>query len=183
VLLISLFQECVSNFAINVLLLQNATITEQNVGVNILESGGLAKPEELIMYKAVLNSVQSLNVIYNRPTCFSHKVLYKSMCTNRHTDANETSGQKEARTTSPLRWVSVGIAWMMFCAASKAPWGDALGEDGCFGGVKLQASILLEDMLELSQDLKRHAQLGLDVTVIRVRNRPGLLELCENTSP
>ena len=61
--------------------------------------------------------------------------------------------------------------------------GDALGEDGGLGDVKLQASILLEDMLELSQDLKRHAQLGLDVTIIRVRNRPGLLELCENTSP
>jgi hypothetical protein len=50
-------QERVSNFAIIVLLLQNATITEQNVAINILESGGLAKPEELIMYKAVLNSV------------------------------------------------------------------------------------------------------------------------------
>ena len=46
-LLSSLFQERVSNFAINVLLLQNATITEQNMRVNILESSGLAKPEEL----------------------------------------------------------------------------------------------------------------------------------------
>jgi hypothetical protein len=39
----------VSNFAINVLLLQNASITEQNLGIKILESGGLAKPEELTM--------------------------------------------------------------------------------------------------------------------------------------
>ena len=38
----------VSNFAINVLLLQNASITEQNLGMT-LESGGLAKPEELTM--------------------------------------------------------------------------------------------------------------------------------------
>jgi hypothetical protein len=57
VLLSSLFQERVSNFAINVLLLQNATITEQNVAINILESGSLAKAEELIVYKAILNSV------------------------------------------------------------------------------------------------------------------------------
>jgi hypothetical protein len=35
-------------------------------------------------------------------------------------------------------------------------------------------------MPELSQ---YHSQLGLAVTIIRVRNRPGLLQLCENTSP
>ena len=57
VLLSSFFQECVSNFAINVLLLQNTTITKQNMRVNILEAGGLTKPEKLIMYKTILNSV------------------------------------------------------------------------------------------------------------------------------
>jgi hypothetical protein len=33
-----------------------ATITEQNMRIDILESGDLANPEELIMYKAVLNT-------------------------------------------------------------------------------------------------------------------------------
>ena len=61
--------------------------------------------------------------------------------------------------------------------------GDALGEDGGLGDVKLQASILLKDMLELRQDLKRHAQVTLDVSVVGINNRPGLLQLCENTSP
>jgi hypothetical protein len=56
-LLSSLFQELVGNFAINVLLLQNASITEQNVAIKILESGALAKPEELIVDKAILNGV------------------------------------------------------------------------------------------------------------------------------
>jgi hypothetical protein len=37
--------------------LQNATITEQNMRVNILEAGGLTKPEKLIMYKTILKSV------------------------------------------------------------------------------------------------------------------------------
>ena len=70
------------------------------------------------------------------------------MCTNRHTDANETSGQKEARTTSPLRWVSVGIAWMMFCAASKAPCGvTPLGRMEVLGDIKLQPCVFLEDTL------------------------------------
>jgi hypothetical protein len=46
VLLSTLFQERISNFAVYMLLLQNATITEQNMRVSILESSGLAKPEE-----------------------------------------------------------------------------------------------------------------------------------------
>jgi hypothetical protein len=56
-LLSALFQERVSNFAIHMLLLQKASITEQNMRDNILESGGLAKPSELIVNKAILNSV------------------------------------------------------------------------------------------------------------------------------
>ncbi len=56
-LLGSFFQERVCNFAINVFLLQNASITEQNMGIKILEAGGLAQPEELIMNEAMLNSV------------------------------------------------------------------------------------------------------------------------------
>ena len=47
----SFFQKRVSNFAIKVLLL-DATITEQNMRVNILEVGDLTKPEKLIMYKS-----------------------------------------------------------------------------------------------------------------------------------
>jgi hypothetical protein len=43
------------------------------------ESSGLAKSEESITNKAVLNRVYFFNVIYNSPTCFSQKVLYKNM--------------------------------------------------------------------------------------------------------
>ena len=56
VLFSTLFQER-GNLAVHMLLLQNATITDQNMRVCILEVSGLAKPEELIMNKAVLNSV------------------------------------------------------------------------------------------------------------------------------
>jgi hypothetical protein len=50
VLLSTLCQERVSNFSVYMLLLQNTTITEQNVRVNILESDDLAEPKERIMY-------------------------------------------------------------------------------------------------------------------------------------
>jgi hypothetical protein len=43
-MLSSLFQERVGKFVMNMLLLQNASITEQNGAINILYSGGLAKP-------------------------------------------------------------------------------------------------------------------------------------------
>jgi hypothetical protein len=54
VLLSTLFQERVSNFAINMMLL-HAMITEKNMRINILESSGLTKPEDLVIYKSVLN--------------------------------------------------------------------------------------------------------------------------------
>ena len=57
VLLSTPFQEDVNNFVINILLPQDTTITEQNMRVSILELSGLAKPQELITNKAVLNSV------------------------------------------------------------------------------------------------------------------------------
>jgi len=57
VLLIALFQERVGYFTVYMLLLQDTTITKQNMRIDVLESSGLAKPEELIVDKAVLNSV------------------------------------------------------------------------------------------------------------------------------
>jgi len=39
------------------LLLQDTTITENNMRIDILESSGLAKPEELIVDKSILNNM------------------------------------------------------------------------------------------------------------------------------
>ena len=60
---------------------------------------------------------------------------------------------------------------------------DTLGEDGGLEYVEIKSSILLENVFELGQDLQRHTQLVLDITVIRVRERPGLRVLSQNTSP
>jgi hypothetical protein len=57
VLLGAFFQERVSIFTVYMMLLQYATITEQNMRINILESSGLAKPEELEVDNAILNDV------------------------------------------------------------------------------------------------------------------------------
>jgi hypothetical protein len=47
------------------LLLQYATITKQSMRMNKLESSVLAEPYSLIVDKAILNSVQFLDVIYD----------------------------------------------------------------------------------------------------------------------
>jgi hypothetical protein len=133
------------------LLLQNATITEQNMRVSILESSGLANPQELIMYKAVLSSVQFFNVIYNSPTWFSYKVLYKSISTNGHTNTNETFRTEGSEKNVPAEVSQRGDCLYDVLRHIIGSLGsDALGEDGGLRDVELQASILLEDMLELS---------------------------------
>ncbi len=102
VLLGALFQERVSNFTVYMLLMQNATITTQNMRINILESSGLAKAEELKVDKAILDSVEFLYVIYDSPTCFSYKVPYRSIVLIGTPIPMKPSGQKEERETSPL---------------------------------------------------------------------------------
>ncbi len=57
VLLVALFQERVSNFTVYMLLLQNTTIIQHNMRIKKLESGGLAKSENLVVQKAILNSI------------------------------------------------------------------------------------------------------------------------------
>ena len=61
VLLSTLFQECISNFAVYMLLLQKVTITEQNLRViSIFESSGLVKPEKMNESKFVYLNLSSL---------------------------------------------------------------------------------------------------------------------------
>jgi hypothetical protein len=56
-LLSALFQERVSYFTVYMLLLQNATISGQDMRVGVLESSSLAKSNQLLVDKAVLNSI------------------------------------------------------------------------------------------------------------------------------
>ncbi len=57
ILLSALFQERVSYFTVYMLLLQDATISEQDMRIGVLESSSLAKPNQLVVDKAVLNSI------------------------------------------------------------------------------------------------------------------------------
>jgi hypothetical protein len=110
------------------------------------------------MYKAVLNSVQLLYVIYDSPTCFGYKVLYKSISTNRHTNTNKTfraersEGDIRMKGSQSVVDDAVRELLMMLCATSNAACCvTPLGRTEVLE--MLKSSILLEDILELSQDL------------------------------
>ena len=57
--------------------------------INILNPGGLAKSKKLEVDKSILNTIQFLYVIYDIPTCFSHKTPYKSISAYGYANANE----------------------------------------------------------------------------------------------
>jgi hypothetical protein len=88
-----------------------------------------------------------LYVIYASPTYFSYKVPYKSISTNRHTDTNETFRTERSEGEGAVQWAGSGDVVRQI---ERSLMGGALGEDRGVGDVKLQAGILLEDMLELS---------------------------------
>jgi hypothetical protein len=129
---------------------------EQNVRVSILESSGPAKPEELIMNKSVFNGVYFFNVILNNPTCFSNKVLYKSVPIGTPIPT-KPSGQKKTRDTSPNipQFLSVGDDDVRHIEHNML--GDDLGEDGGLGDITFQPCVFLEDTLYLSQNPKHHS--------------------------
>ena len=96
------------------------------------------------MYKAVLNSVQFFNVIYNSPTWFSYKVLYKSISTKSHTDTNETFRTERGENNVPTEVSQRGGTCDDVLRHIKGRLsGDTLGEDGGLGDVKLQVSVFL----------------------------------------
>jgi hypothetical protein len=85
--------------------------------IHTLESSGLTKHEELIMYKVVLNSVQFVDVIYT----------------------NETF-RTEGREENVLLRCSL---YDVLCHIKDNLGSNTLGEDGGLGDVELQTSILL----------------------------------------
>jgi hypothetical protein len=79
------------------------------------------------MYKAILHSVQFFNVIYNRPTCFSYKVLYKRISTN------ETFRTERGENNVPAEVIQRGgCLYDVLCCIKGSLLGDAL-EDGGLG--------------------------------------------------
>ncbi len=57
ILLRTPFQERVIYFTVYILLLQNITITKNNMQINILKLSGLAKSQKLEVDKTILNSI------------------------------------------------------------------------------------------------------------------------------
>jgi hypothetical protein len=100
----------------------------------------------MIVDKAILDSVQFLYVINDRPTCFSYKVTHKSVCTNRHTNetfrAERSEGDIRIKGSQSRAVVDDAVRDI-----ERSLMRNALGEDGGLGDVEVKSSILLEDIL------------------------------------
>ncbi len=144
-ILSTLFQEHVSYFTVYMMMLQDATISEQEMRIGVLESSILEKPKQLVVDEVVLTIIYLLCVIYDSPTCFNYKVPYKSICTNRHTGTNETFRSERSKddiTTYLSQWRVDNNE--VVCYIKHNLLGDALGEDGSLGDIKLHPCIFFE---------------------------------------
>jgi len=91
------------------------------------------------MYNVILNFIYILYVIHDSPTCFSYKVPCKSICTNRHTDTNETFRAERSKgdITAKLSQCRAGSNEAVR-HIKHSLLGGALGEDGGLGNIKIQ---------------------------------------------
>jgi hypothetical protein len=130
---------------VHMMLLQDATICEQDMKIGVLESSSLAKSKQLVVDEAILNTIQLLYVIYDRPTCFTYEVPNKSISTNRHTDTNETF-RAERNEGDIIAKLSQGRAVVddAVCGIKHSLLCNALGKDGGLGDIKLQTCIFFE---------------------------------------
>jgi hypothetical protein len=84
------------------LLMQDSTITKQDMGISVLEVSRPTESKELIMDEDVLNSIYLLYVIYDIPTCcYKKSSVQKKKVPIVTPIPMKPSGQKEKRETSP----------------------------------------------------------------------------------
>ncbi len=67
---------------------KNLLVRELNLAVQVLKARGLAEAEELVVYEAVLDVVELIDVLHNFLTLFRYKVLDKSVSANGNPKAN-----------------------------------------------------------------------------------------------
>ena len=116
------------------------------MGINLLKSGGLGEPENLIVDKAILNLIYFLYIICNPPTCFSYEVAYKRISSNMHIDTNETIRTERDEDNIPSEVHQCGTVTYYFeCRIKNFLMCDSLGDDRGLGNIKLQSIIFFED--------------------------------------
>jgi hypothetical protein len=136
------------------------------------------------VYEAILDVVELINVLHNFMTPFRYKVLDKSVSANGNPKANVAVVYKglggEQRTEVGEGGISSKQA---LCGRVRLSRRDT--PDKNLGlVVDIQASVLLENQLDVREHLERNGELGLDVTVIGVCYCAGVLVvLVEGATP
>ena len=123
-----------------------------------MKARGLAEAEELVVYEAILDVVELINVLHNFLTLFRYKVLDKSVSANGNPKANVAVVYKglggEQRTEVGEGGISSKQA---LCGRVRLSRRDT--PDKNLGlVVDVQASVVLENQLDVREHLDKHNQ-------------------------
>ena len=135
------------------------------------------------MDEAILDVVELIDVLHNFLTLFLYKVLDKSVSANGNPKAKVAVVYKglggEQRTEVCEGGMIIDQA---LCGRVRLSRRDALDENlGLV--VDIQASVLLENQLDVREHLERNGELGLDVTVVGVGYCAGVLVVLVEGAP
>ena len=94
-------------------------------------------------------------MIIDHPAGLVNKVLDEIIRAYGDVDADETFGTEGSEGDVPTDRSECGAGVdLLLCHITRSLLADALGKDACLGHVEVKSGILLEDVLEISQDLK-----------------------------
>ncbi len=134
------------------LLLQGASIYYSNM---VGSSGSLTEAQQLVVNEANLDSVKLLHIVGDAPACFGKTVLDESICAYGDADAEEALGAERCAGDVAAERSETGAGVDLLLRR--------IARSLLLGSVEVKTGILLDDVLEISQDLKRHAPSWLQV--------------------
>jgi hypothetical protein len=124
------------------------------MAINVLQPGRLAEAEELIIDEAILEVVELVNVLHNCLTLILYKVLDKSIMVDGNTQANVAVNHKRRgrEQGTEVREGEIGIEHALRCSV-RVSRRDTLDENLGLVEIKVEASVLLEYMLDVREHL------------------------------
>ena len=135
------------------------------------------------MDEAILDVVELIDVLHNFLTLFLYKVLDKSVSANGNPKANVAVVDKGLGGQQRTEVCEGGMSSeQALCGRVRLSCRDALDQNlGLV--VDVQASVLLENQLDVRKHLERNGELGLDVTVVGVGYCAGVLVVLVEGAP
>ena len=128
------------------------------------------------MNEAVLHAIQLVDILHDGQTLLLHKTLDKSVSAEGNTKTHVSLRSKAPRgehraKVRKSRGSGNDVMGCLMCDVS----GDAFDEDLRLEDIDVEAIVIPKHLLEVRENLERDTEFRLDVTVIGVRDRTGIL--------